>query len=171
SGKTRLAVQAAADLAQSSAFPDGIVFVATEDLTDVDQLPTAILAAMGAGPVGSAGGGWRDLADTVGARDVLIVLDSFEHLVGASSMLRDLLRACGRLKLLVTSRARVVLAEEGLLPLSGLRRPDDDLGLEDARLAEAIQLFERRAQAANVTFQLTPYDLPLVRRICRAVEG
>ncbi|HEX7001123.1 MAG TPA: hypothetical protein VF164_05450, partial [Trueperaceae bacterium] len=157
--------------AQSSVFPDGIVFVATEDLTEVDQLPTAILTAMGAGPVGSEGGGWRDLKDAIGTLDVLVILDSFEHLVSAASELRHLIQSCRQLKLLVTSRARVGLAEEWLMPLAGLRLPNDELGWEEARLTEALQLFERRAQAANVTFQLTSDELPLVRRICSAVEG
>lgn len=170
-GKTRLALQAAWDQLRMGLFDAGVAYVAAETVT-LDQLPDRILSqTVTGGPSGEVA--WGGLAAALrdrGGRH-LLVLDGFEHLTDASGNVRLLLRECPGLKVLITSRVRLGLAEEWVLPLTGLRLPRDGAPWDEARLAEAIRLFERRAQAANVMFHLGPEDLPLTLRICRAVEG
>lgn len=170
SGKSRLALQAASDLLLTGGFAGGIVFVAAETIADPQLLPTAISERGGGGDLGGPDL-WSALAETVGHRQLLIVLDGFEHLIAAAPKLRWLLRSCPQLKLLVTSRQRLNLAEEYTLPIAGLKLPSDDLAVEDALLSEALQLFLRRAQSTDVRFRLTAADLPAALRVCRAVDG
>lgn len=170
SGKSRLALQAASDLLLTGDFADGIVYVATETIAESQLLPTAISERAGSGDLGGPDP-WSALADSVGHRQLLIVLDSFEHLIAAAPKLRWLLRTCPQLKLLVTSRQRLNLAEEHTLPIAGLKLPTDELVVEDALLSEALQLFLRRAHSTDVRFRLAATDLSAARRICRAVDG
>lgn len=169
-GKSRLALQAASDLLLTGAFEDGIVFVPVEALASADQLCRAVAERTGVALSGEPDE-VRELVDGIGARRMLVVLDSFEHLTGAAPQLRALLRGCPGLKLLVSSRQRLNMASEWLMPIAGLRVPSEGLEYEDALLSDAVQLFVRRAQAANVQFRLEAHDLPLVRRICTAVDG
>lgn len=168
-GKSRLALQAASDQQATGEFAGGVVFVPTEVSQDADQLLGAIASKL-AGPRG-LDDPWRIMSAALGDERVLIVLDSFEHLIAFSGLLRELMTAYPKVMLLVTSRSRTGLIEEWVMPVEGLRIPDDDLPWEDAVLSEAMQLFMRRAQTADVRFQLRREDLPLARRICRAVDG
>ncbi len=63
------------------------------------------------------------------------------------------------------------MAWEWVMPVAGLRLPAEELELNDALLSDAVQLFVRRAQAADVQFRVSAENMPLVRRICQAVDG
>jgi predicted ATPase len=78
-------------------------------------------------------------------RQVLLVLDNFEHLADGAPLVQRLLDACPRLKLLVTSRVRLALASEWLLPLDGLPCPEDD-DLDRVEAFDAARLFVAAAQ-------------------------
>ncbi len=95
-GKTRLALQAAAEA--SDAFPDGVFWVPLAPLRD----PTLVLETM-AQAVGSKNG----LAEHVADKGMLCLFDNFEQVVEAGAQLADLLAACPNLELLVTSRERL----------------------------------------------------------------
>src|SRR5688572_11022378 len=101
-GKTRLALQAAADLLEL--FPDGAFFVDLAPLIDPALVPSTVASALG---VREEGG--RPVVEALVAflhdRQLLLVLDNFEHLLAAAPVIGDLLRACPRLKVLATSRA------------------------------------------------------------------
>lgn len=169
-GKSRLALQVAADLLATAHRDMGVAFVPTEEVEAVADVPAAAAAHLDL-PPSQPVASWSDLAGAIGDRRLLLVLDGFEHLAEAASELRDLLSACHSLKLLVTSRQRLNLLEEWVMPLRGLRVPAESLSWEDALLSESLQLFVRRAQTANVTFTLTPKDLPHAKRICSVVDG
>lgn len=174
-GKSRLARQVAADQYATGGFPDGVIFVLTETLASLPQVIGVAAGQLGAS-VDRHADPYAALAHLIGGRRLLLVLDGFEHLVavkGAQTAvrLRQLLLGCPGLSLLITSRQRLNLAEEWVMPIAGLRVPDDDLAYEDALLADALQLFVRRAQLNDVSFRLEPAELPLARRICRAVQG
>ena len=119
-GKTRLALQVTADAAE--AFIDGIAFVSLAPIRDPARvLPTVAevlgLRDMGARPVAER------LVDYLRPRQLLLVLDNFEHLLEAAPLLADLLSACPALSLLVTSRARLRLSAEYDVPVASLGLP------------------------------------------------
>ena len=161
-GKTRLAVEAANRMIGQELFRDGVHWVALESLASATGLPYRVADAVGAELKGDAAPA-QVIAEKIGDGRVLLVLDNFEHLMDAATLLPELLNRCPNLKLLVTSRERLNLAEEFVLWLEGLpfeagpRRPD------------ALTLFLERAKRHRQRFE--PSSLEAVTRICRAVGG
>jgi predicted ATPase len=113
SGKTRLAIEAAADLVPS--FSAGVFWVGLATLRDPAIVPASIAETLGAK---------EELASFVGARELLLLLDNFEQVVEAAPALADLLEACPNLKLLVTSRELLRVRGEVTYPVSPLAEPD-----------------------------------------------
>ncbi len=183
-GKTRLALQIAADT--SDRFPDGIWFVALEPIRDPDLvLPTI------AHTLGLKSGHRSDLemiAEAVGKKRVLFVLDNFEQVVEAGPHLVDLLKACPELRLLVTSRAVLRVYGEQEFSVPGLPAPPDfsrlsQLDVEnlsaDLRTPgvlalsqyEAVKLFIARAVAVRPGFAVNNDNAPAVAQICARLNG
>jgi DNA-binding SARP family transcriptional activator len=108
-GKTRLAVHAALEQYHLGRFPGGVFFVALEALTSVQAIPTAIASAIGL-ELQSYLDPLAQLQDHLAKKDILLVLDNYEHLMEAALLPAQLLQACPRLKLLVTSRERLNVA-------------------------------------------------------------
>jgi predicted ATPase/DNA-binding SARP family transcriptional activator len=164
-GKTRVARRALRELGLS--FPDGGYFVPLEDLPSVAQLGGRIARETGV----DLGGGEPlvQVIDFIGGRKLLLVLDNFEQLAGDAGILQQLLDACPALHLIVTSRVRLGLASEWLLPLEGLPCPE----LEDSDRIEAFdaaRLFIKAAQ--RVEPALIPQgEAAAIVEICREVEG
>ncbi len=168
-GKTRLALQAAEEL--GSHFADGVAFVSLESLTSPGAVPTQIAAGLGV-ELTTSGDASEQLADWIGSRYLLLVLDNFEHLNEGAGVAASLIRACPNLALLVTSRERLRLEEEWLLPLGGLASPEeDDLGVEDTLRFDAPNLFVQRAQRLRPDFWPAPEELPALLTICKVVGG
>lgn len=168
-GKTRLALQLARD--QQDAFADGVHFVPLEALALAEQLPETIARALGGSLSGRADPA-SDLASLVAEKRLLLVLDNFEQLLSGRELLLTLLERCSGLKLLVTSRERLHLAEEWVLPVEGLSLPP----AAARRPAEvqrygAVQLFLYRARHTDARFGLTEANIEDVLAICRRVEG
>jgi predicted ATPase/DNA-binding XRE family transcriptional regulator len=169
-GKTRLGLQVAEQVLEQ--FADGVCFVALTSISEPALVPSAIAQALqvkqGAGQsVAEA------LVQYLRERQLLLVLDNFERLLEAGPLLAQLLAACPRLKVLVTSR--VVLHLQGehnyevptlRLPLAG-HRPS----LEQLARYEGIRLFVERARAANSEFRVTTENAPAVIELCRRLDG
>jgi predicted ATPase/DNA-binding SARP family transcriptional activator len=186
-GKTRLAIRAAEE--QSRCFAGGVLFVPLVDLDPPDLLPSAILDALSV-PLASGLHPKDQLVNALRERQLLLVLDSFEHLLGACSLLAELLRQAPGIKLLVTSRRRLNLRDEWLFPLGGMQAPGD-AEIEKARAEEAanvwgvaseesaahlegysaVQLFVQCARRVRPEFSLASPGASWVGRICRLVEG
>jgi predicted ATPase len=116
-GKTRLALQAAASLVGS--FPDGAFVVWLAAVADPDLLTAAIAQTLGiTEPHGASL--FEALVDWLARRKVLVVLDNFEHLVPAAVCVADLLAACPTLHVLVTSRVLLRLYGEREVPVPPL---------------------------------------------------
>jgi class 3 adenylate cyclase len=109
-GKTRLAAQAAADVAEL--FPDGIFWVGLAALRDHTLVAESVATALDAP---------GDLTQHVGGKRMLVVLDNFEHVVDAATDIGDLLDACPELVALVTSREALHLASEREYPVPPMR--------------------------------------------------
>lgn len=168
-GKSRLALQAAHDLARAGAFADGLFFVPLESLTSPEQVAARIAETMELGLRSETP--LLELAAWLRDRTVLLVLDNYEELLDFDFLPSELLRNCPDLRIIVTSREPLNLEEEWLLNLDGLAVPDSDLTLTEAHYNESILLFVRRAKKADLAFTITEENLGHVVTICRIVEG
>jgi predicted ATPase/class 3 adenylate cyclase len=152
SGKTRLAIQAAAG--RRGAYPDGVQFVGLAPLKDARRLPSAIALALGL--VEEAGVDALALVSAyLSTRTLLLVLDNLEHLTAGADAIGTLLARCGSLKVLATSRTRLRLAAEHEHVVAPLTNP------------EALALFTERARAVVGEFEPDGH----VTEICRQVDS
>jgi predicted ATPase/class 3 adenylate cyclase len=122
-GKTRVAIEAAAELVRS--FPNGVFWVGLASLRDAAVVADAIAQTLGAKV---------SLADHIGQRELLLLLDNFEQVVDAAPALSVLLRACPHLRMLVTSRE--------LMRIEG----EVEYAVPPLAAEEAVTLFSERAQ-------------------------
>jgi len=169
-GKTRLALGIAASL--HSAFPDGVVFAGLAPLTDPDLVLSTIAQALGVRQGGELPIS-EQLAAFLSDQSVLLVIDNFEQVIEAAAAVGDLLSACPRATVLITSRAVLHIAGEHVFPVSPLGLPDEALSPSATRVAEsaAIQLFIARATAARPDFVVTEANLSPTVEICRRLDG
>ena len=173
-GKSRLAVQLAADLLD--AHPDGVWFVELAPLDDGQRLPQAVASVLG---VKEEPGRTLDdaLRRHVASRRLLLVLDNCEHVLPAAAALaKGLLQAGTGLTVLATSRAPLLVAGELAYPVPALGLPDARGGLaattpEQLLRHEAVRLFVDRARSADPGFALTPANAAAVLEICRRLDG
>ncbi|MDP9356160.1 MAG: helix-turn-helix domain-containing protein, partial [Chloroflexota bacterium] len=147
-GKTRLAIRVAEEL--GAEFADGVAFVGLAPIAD----PALVLPAM-AQALGVRGGGNRppaeQLASALRDRELLLVLDNVEQVVGTALQVADLLAAAPRLTVLVTSRIPLRLSAEHRFPVPplSLSSPSSPPRVEDSAQSEAVSLFVARAQAVR----------------------
>jgi predicted ATPase/class 3 adenylate cyclase len=170
SGKTRLALQAAGELLDH--YRDGVFFVELAPLTEPLLIPSAIADAVGARAEGQ-----REIIDTlreqVRDREILLVIDNFEHLLDGASVVADLLHVAPRLRVLVTSREPLRLAgeQELLVPPLGLPDAGQPPSPEEVARSEAVVLFEQRATAIDPGFHVTQENASAVAELCRRLDG
>jgi predicted ATPase/class 3 adenylate cyclase len=169
-GKTRLALQAAAELLED--FADGVFFVDLAPVIDPDLVPGAIAAVLGAREEGGKGIHER-LQDVLAPKTLLLVLDNFERLTKAAIVVSELLAACPGLKVLATSRVPLHVRAERHYPVPPLALPDPSASSDADAIArsEAVQLFVDRAQAVSPDFTLTSGNAPVVAEIVRRLDG
>jgi predicted ATPase/DNA-binding CsgD family transcriptional regulator len=168
-GKTRLALQIAADVAGE--FPDGVVFVDLIRIRDPALVASAVAQQLGVRE-GADDPLSRRLGDVLRERELLLVLDNFEQVVDAAPLVAELLAACPRLTVLVTSRVRLRLTAERTFPVPPLALPPAEPGPSlDARDAPAVALFVDRAEAVRPDFALTTENAAAVAAICRRLDG
>ena len=167
-GKTRLALRAAARVAESGAFVHGVHFVPLQPLASAELIAPAVADALRLTLAGASDPLAR-LSDALAARSTLLVLDNFEHLLEGAGMLAAVLAAAPGVKLLVTSREALALQEEWRFPVAGLACPPDGAALADVSLG-AVQLFAERARRVRRDFSLDG-EAEAVGRICRLTQG
>ena len=166
-GKTRLAIQAAAQ--QLAAFRHGVYFVA---LTPLD-LPAYLVAALADALRFSFYGATdpkTQLINFLREKELLLVLDSFEHLTAGAPLLADILQNAPRVKMIVTSRERLNVQGEWLLEVNGLACPSSAHLAQSAQYS-AVRLFISCARRRDSTFIYSESDLSVIARICRLVGG
>ena len=159
-GKTRIALQVAWNLLDH--FRDGVWFVDLAPVRDPRLVVSAIATVLGIPDTGPQALAAR-LRTFLGEHEVLLVLDNFEQVVPAASLVAELLAAAPRLTVLITSRVVVGVYGEHDVVVPPLTVPDPHHlpPLDTLRDVEAIQLFVARAAAANADFLLTPDNVPL----------
>jgi len=155
-GKTRLALAAAA--AEGHKFPDGVAFVSLTAITDTVHLPQAIAHSLGITLAGGADAVGQ-LARILQDKRMLLVLDNFEQLLDGAAMLSEWLHRAPHTKWMVTSRERLNLIEEWLLPVQGF-----------VQLDPGMALFTESARRVQPDFSLEGQEMT-VARICQYVGG
>jgi predicted ATPase/DNA-binding CsgD family transcriptional regulator len=169
-GKTRLALAVAEDLGPG--FADGIAFVDLAPLMDPDAVPAAIARTLGIRDDGDLPLTER-LANALRDRELLLILDNFEHVLPAATVVLELLRAAPHITALVTSRAALRVRGEREFPVAPLACPAPT-GNEtvDALLRyPALALFVDRAQDVRPDFTLATSTAASVAEICRRLDG
>lgn len=170
-GKTRLALQVAADV--SDQFPDGVWLVEFAALANSDLVPQTVGSALG---VREQSG--KQLAETLTnylrSKKLLLILDNCEHLLTAvSDFAQLLLQGCPSVHILATSRERLGIKGETLYPVPSLSVPDP-LRLppfEDLTQYEAALLFLERAKAIQRTFAITEHNARGIAQVCHQLDG
>ncbi len=168
-GKTRIALAAAA--AMRGTYADGVYFVSLAPVRDPEVLWPAVAQTLGVTPTGTQTP-YDALRMWLHDRQVLLVLDNFEHLLSEAVVVANLLMACARVKVLVTSRAPLHLRGEHEFPLAPLAMPDD-WRHAGAAVAEspAVRVFTYYAQAVRPAFRVTVENTAAVAAICAHLDG
>jgi predicted ATPase/DNA-binding SARP family transcriptional activator len=187
-GKTRLALTAARQTLD--AFPDGTYFVSLVSIDEVDRLVSAVAEALRLTFDRSSSPEYR-LLDYLSRKQLLLVLDNFEHLLEGTDLLATILSQAPTVTLMVTSRERLNLREEWVYEVQGLPFPDAE-ALEDGRWIDslpsetisnpqsqisdtqhysAVELFTQRVRQVDPHFTPSASDMAAIGRICQLVEG
>jgi predicted ATPase/DNA-binding XRE family transcriptional regulator len=169
-GKTRLALHVAADL--RAAFAQGVLFVPLAALREPDHLLTAIAHTLGLRETGHQSL-IEDLTTALHEQHLLLLLDNFEHLLATVPHIVTLLARTTRLKLLITSRARLNVPGEHEYPVPPLALPNLRRLPPHYVLAKvpAVALFLTRAQAVHPDFQCTEANAGTLAAICIQSDG
>jgi predicted ATPase len=164
-GKTRIALQAAAELAGH--FPDGTAFADLAPVSDHELVAVTLLRALGL-TTQAAAAAEDQLAAALRPARLLLIADNMEHLVEQAPLLGRLLAVAPGLHLLVTSRITLGLYGEQQLRVPPLRLPGQAGG---AASSEAVQLFMQRAGAVVPGFDPQGEALAAVAAICITLDG
>src|SRR5437016_886728 len=170
-GKTRLALQVAADLVE--AYAEGVWLVELAALADPALVSQTVASALG---VREEPGRplWETLRDYLRPKALLLLLDNCEHLLSACAQLADhLLRSCSRLRILASSREGLGIAGELTYRVPSLAMPGAGERPSAQRLAEyeAVQLFRERAAFHQPTFTVTERNAGVVAQVCQRLDG
>jgi non-specific serine/threonine protein kinase len=169
-GKTRLAIDVAGSVRE--AFRDGVAFVALASIAEPDLVVPTIAQTLDI----------REIADqplelrlhaALRERQLLVVLDNFEHVTEAATAVAALLAACPAVSVLATSRTPLHISGEHEYPVPPLDLPDPARLPSLDRLArtDAVALFIQRAQAIKPDFALTDTNAAAVAAICARLDG
>jgi predicted ATPase/DNA-binding CsgD family transcriptional regulator len=169
-GKTRLAIQVASHVIES--FADGVWWVELAALADETLVPQAVAQTLGVRevPIQALS---ETLANHLRAKELLLVIDNWEHLITACAQLTEhLLRTCPNLKILAASREPLAIGGETIYLVSTLSLPEpNDYSPTRLLQSEAVRLFVERARAVKPDLALTEQNARAVAQICQRLDG
>ena len=155
-GKTRLAIEIAMEAV--SHYRDGVWIVPLAAIADHALMAPEVARVLEVDPI--AGTTIEEmLVAALAVRDLLLVLDNFEHLLGGAGVVADLLAAAPKLNVLSTSRETLRISGEHLIEVPPLPLPD------------AAELFRQRALAVRPEFRLDDEEHAAIERICVRLDG
>jgi predicted ATPase/class 3 adenylate cyclase/DNA-binding CsgD family transcriptional regulator len=169
-GKSRLALQVAADAVDGTG--DGVWLAELAPVADPELVARTVADVLGVRE--EPGRPVLDtLAEAIGDRYLLVVLDNAEHLLGAAAKLADeLMRSCPRASLLVTSREPLGIGGEHVFRVSPLPVPPADLATPSQLTAfESVQLFTEHAAMRRQGFSLDDGNAAAVAAVCARLDG
>ena len=168
-GKTRLSLQVAQELLDQ--FPDGVYFVSLADDSDANQFISRVALKLGVREGGRPL--LENVKDYLQDKQMFLVMDNFEQLISAASVMADLLATAPQLKIVTSSRKALNLYGEREFPVPPLELPhaENESVLENLIENEAVILFVERARSAHPNFALTKDNAFAVAEICRRLDG
>jgi predicted ATPase len=169
-GKTRLAVEITRRVGHE--FADGVCYVPLAAISDPQLVPSALAGALGMREQGGLSLETR-LESALAPAELLVVLDNFERLLPAGTLVARLLDACPALRILATSRSPLHLSGEQEFLVPPLEVPDPTQLPTPTNVARcpSVALFVDRARAAAPSFGLTPANAAAVAAICTRLDG
>jgi predicted ATPase/DNA-binding CsgD family transcriptional regulator/transcriptional regulator with XRE-family HTH domain len=169
-GKTSLALQIATNLLDL--FVDGVYFVSLASISEVALVLYTIAQTLGFGETGEQSP-LELLKDNLRGKGLLILIDNFEQVAAAAPLLGELIAACPRLKLLVTSRTVLYSRNEQEFPVPPLALPDlkNLPDVEELSRFSAVSLFIQRSQAAKPDFLMNNSNAYAIAAICVHLDG
>lgn len=169
-GKTRLALEVASEL--QNEYAHGAAFVPLAPLTQAASVPAAVAGVLGVRETANSPLAVT-LREFLSDKQLLLILDNFEHLLDAAPLVNEWLTAAPGLKILTTSRESLRVYGERELPVAAL--PVPPLAplppLNQLEAFAAVQLFVERAQAVKPQFELTAQNAQAVARLCVGLDG
>ena len=170
SGKTRLALQVAAELLDGSG--EGVWFVELAPVTEPEHVPATVVTAMQLRREAD-GLPLEGLIKILRVQNVLIILDNCEHVIDAVAKLaHGIGRDCPRVSIIVTSREPLGIDGERVYRVRSLSLPADDVeGTAELEGSDAVELFVARAREKDSTFELSDSVAPLIASVCRRLDG
>jgi len=166
-GKTRLALQIASE--KMGDYPHGVIFVPLASIRSPEFLTSAVVEALGFQLSGSEDPHLQ-LIQYLRQKELLLILDNFEHLLDGAEMVADLIGSVPKIQILVTSRIRLNLRPEHLFEVHGM--PIPEVG-EFERMSDfdIVQLFQQSARRIQAEFSVSEGDEPHLIQICQLVGG
>ena len=171
-GKTRISLQTAAELIES--FRNGVFFIDLTLIADADSFYSLLLSTLSI----KESGGKSELELIIGYledKDILLILDNFEHIMDAAVPASKLLGECQGLKFLVTSREALHIRGEKIYRLPPLNIPIFDKGkIPSAKKLtqyDSVRLFIERAHDVDEDFKIDNKNAPAVAEICVRLDG
>src|ERR1043165_9222147 len=156
-GKTRLSLEVGARFLKhtdpNSLFEGGVYFVDLAPLVSAENIVQATAEAVGYAFQQDGREASRQLLDFLREKNVLLILDNFEHVLAGRTLVQDILQTAPRIKILVTSREKLNLSAETVYSLSGMDFPDWKTP-EDALSYGAVKLFVQSARRMRPDFDL-----------------
>lgn len=166
-GKTHLALEVAARI--GGEFNKGAVFIALSAVSAPEQIVSAVASAVGVTLSGQLDPK-QQLMEHFRSQQVLLIFDNFEHLLDAAPLLLDILEIAPQVKILTTTRERLNLSIETVLPLAGLDFPELQTAA-DLLAYGAVRLFVSASRRATLAVEYSQEDLVQIGRIVRLVQG
>ncbi|MGE5123444.1 MAG: BTAD domain-containing putative transcriptional regulator [Acidobacteriaceae bacterium] len=175
-GKTRLSIQAAREMVAS--FPDGVWFIPLAAVESVAKMVLAIAKGLSFSFYKGEAMPQLQLLDYLRLKQLMLVLDNFEHLLeGGRQLVMEMLAIAPGIKVMITSRERLNLQAEQLYRVGGMRLPEasaitgwDDPAAQASEFS-ALQLMVERARRVKPGFTLTAENITAVVHICQQVDG
>jgi predicted ATPase/DNA-binding SARP family transcriptional activator len=165
-GKTRLAIEAALEVIRL--FPDGVFLVSLSRVHSAQDIPEVVAREVGLGLQGDISA--DHVITHLSNKQMLLVLDSYEHLVYDVNFINQLLQRAPAVKILVTSRERLYISRETVYSLAGMDYPCQDCQ-QDILEFSSVQLFLQIARTVKPQLSFDEQDFAAIGRICRIVQG
>ncbi|MGD8403094.1 MAG: LuxR C-terminal-related transcriptional regulator [Anaerolineales bacterium] len=166
-GKTRLALRSASDLRDE--FENGVFFVPLAPISSAKHIVQAIAEAMGF-PLSTEAAPIEQLLSHLRRRQLLLVMDNFEHLPDGVDIVAEILQRAPNVKILVTSRENLKLHGETVLSITGMDFPSQETSAE-VQAHDAIELFLHSIRRIQPEFDPNVDDMRQLTDICKLVEG
>jgi predicted ATPase/class 3 adenylate cyclase len=167
-GKTRLAIEVGARLSHD--LPSGAFFVDLAEVTSQDMIPRAVVTSLELPII--AGDPRTELTTYLADKELLLILDNYEQILPAASVVAELLASAPRLKMIITSRAPLHLTAEHEYPVPPLRLPERALETHaEIGSYESVELFVQRATSVNPSFRFGASNAEAIGQLIRRLDG